>query len=57
MTEEKKDKIIEHLMKYIKKHNCIDGEHLMQDDNCLIEAPDVLCDILDEFDFKTNWVD
>lgn len=57
MTEEKKDKIIEHIMKYVKKHDCIDGEHLMQDDECLIYAPDVLCDILDVFDFKTEWVD
>ena len=56
-TKEKKDKIIEHIMKYVKKHDCIDGEHLMQDDECLIYAPDVLCDILDVFDFKTEWVD
>ena len=39
----------------LRKNDCIDGEHLMQDDNCLIEAPEVLCDILEEFDFKSEW--
>lgn len=55
LTEDKKDKIIEHLMKYIKNHDCIDGEHLMQDDECLTDAPNVLCDILDVFEFQSEW--
>jgi len=55
MTEDKKDRIISEIMKYVKKHDCVDAEHLMQDDDCLIEAPEVLSDILEIFDFKTIW--
>jgi hypothetical protein len=45
-TQEKKDKAIEKLTKYFEEYGI--GESIMQDDDALIEAPEVLADIADE---------
>jgi hypothetical protein len=45
-TEEKKERAIEMLTKYFEEHG--DGEVIMQNDNALIEAPEVLSDIADK---------
>lgn len=45
-TEEKKAKAIEKLTEYFQKHGI--GEMIMQDDDALIEAPEVLADIADD---------
>jgi hypothetical protein len=45
-TQEKKDKAIEKLTEYFEKYGI--GEMIMQDDDALIEAPEVLADIADE---------
>lgn len=56
ITDEKKDKIIERILQYCKENNCVDGETLHQSDNCLLDAPNVLSDIIDNIiKFQTNW--
>jgi hypothetical protein len=45
-TQEKKDKAIEKLTKYFEQHGI--GEMIMQDDDALIEAPEVLAEIADD---------
>jgi hypothetical protein len=45
-TPEKKEAAIERLTKYFEKHGI--GEMIMQDDDALIEAPEVLSDIADD---------
>jgi len=44
-TEEKKNKTIEMLTKYFEKYGF--GECIMQSDNALIEAPEILSNITD----------
>lgn len=57
ITEEKKNAIIERLLTYCKRHECISGEVLHQSDNCIIDAPIVLSDIIDDIlKFETKWV-
>ena len=45
-TQEKKDKAIEILTKYFEKYGI--GESIMQSDNALIDAPEVLSNIADD---------
>ena len=45
-TEEKKDRAINMLTKYFEKHGL--GECIMQNDDAIISAPDLLADIADE---------
>jgi hypothetical protein len=45
-TQEKKEAAIEKLTEYFESHGI--GEMIMQDDNALIEAPEVLSDIADD---------
>jgi len=45
-TPEKKEAAIAKLTEYFKRHGV--GEMIMQDDNALIEAPDLLADIADD---------
>lgn len=45
-TEEKKTKAIEKLTEYFQKHGI--GEMIMQDDDALIEGPEILADIADD---------
>ena len=45
-TEEKKAKAIEKLTEYFEKHGI--GEMIMQSDNAIIEAPEVLAEIADD---------
>lgn len=47
LTEEQKDLIIKRILKFCEETNCIHGETLHQSDKCLIEAPSVLSDIID----------
>lgn len=56
ITDEKKDKIVERILQYCKENNCVEGETLHQSDDCLLEAPGVLSDIIDDImEFETNW--
>lgn len=45
-TPEKKEAAIQKLTEYFEKHGI--GEMIMQDDDALIEAPEVLSDIADD---------
>jgi len=45
-TQEKKNKAIEKLTKYFEEHGI--GEMIMQNDEALIMAPEVLADIADD---------
>jgi len=45
-TEEKKEKAIEMLTKYFEKHGV--GECIMQNDDAIIYAPELLSDIADD---------
>jgi hypothetical protein len=47
ITDEMKDRIVERLLQYYAKHLHY-GEGIHQDDNSLIEAPNVLSDICDD---------
>jgi len=56
ITQEKKDAILERILQYCKDENCVDGETLHQSDECILNAPDVLSDIIDNIlKFETNW--
>lgn len=41
--------IVDKLIQWYEEHNCYDGECLCQDDECIVDAPYFLADILDEF--------
>ena len=41
--------IVDKLIQWFEDFNCYDGESLCQDDDCIIEAPYLLANILDEF--------
>jgi hypothetical protein len=47
ITQEKKDLIVERILKYCKDNDCTCGETLHQSDECIIDAPHVLSDIID----------
>lgn len=50
LSREQIDKqIVDKLIQWYEDFNCYDGESLCQDDDCIIEAPNILADILDEF--------
>ena len=53
-TPELKEKVYQAVLDYYKKHQAYAGEVIMQDDNCIINAPEVLANIADDiFKFKT----
>lgn len=47
-VELKKELIFNRIIKYMIDHNCSSGETLQQSDECLLDAPDVLSEIIDE---------
>jgi hypothetical protein len=52
ITDEQKDKIVERVIKYYSTYSHF-GEGIHQDDDSLIEAPNVLSDICDDIiEFK-----
>lgn len=58
-TDEKKEAVIKALEKWIIKHRAVAGEVIMQNDDCLIEAPDLISDIVDdiikpEYDYEED---
>lgn len=48
VTDKKKAQAFDKILEYCKENSCFSGETLMQDDNCLIYAPEVLADIIDD---------
>jgi len=55
ITEEKKNAVIDSILKWCEQYNCNCGETLHQSDDCLIEAPSCLSDIIDNIlEFRTE---
>lgn len=55
-SQETKDKAFDKLMEYYIKHEAFDGETIMQSDQCIIEAPEILYEIAENIiGFKINW--
>lgn len=48
-TSEIDKQIVDKLIQWYEEHNCYDGERLCQNDECIVDAPYILADILDEF--------
>ena len=47
-TEEKKEAVIKALENWIIKHRAVAGEVIMQSDDCIIYAPELISDIVDD---------
>ena len=47
ISEIEAEKIINSILKWMENHNCSCGESLHQNDDCLIEAPSLVSDIID----------
>lgn len=47
-NEDTMHKVMEVIFNYMQKNNCFHGESLHQDDDCIIYAPDVLSEIIDD---------
>lgn len=47
ITEDKYEKVFDAIIKYMLDNSCFSGETLHQDDECIIEAPSCLSDIID----------
>jgi len=55
-TPEVRDKVFERVLEYVKKYNASSGESIHQDDDCIIYAPVVLSDIVDDI-LEMEWKD
>lgn len=54
-TEKKRDLVFEKLLNWYIEKDCLLGEVLQQSDDCLLDAPNILSDILDniiKFEYK-----
>jgi len=47
-SEEAKNAVYKRIVKYMEDNNCALGEELQQSDKCIIDAPNVLSDIIDD---------
>jgi hypothetical protein len=57
ITKEKKKEIIKKLLKFMKQYDCVDSETLHQNDDCLIESPMLVSDMIDILKPETEWID
>jgi len=56
VDDEMKTKIFNKIVEFIKDLNCTSGEQLQQSDSCLLEAPELISDILDDIiKPQTKW--
>lgn len=39
--------VMNRIFKYMQENNCFHGETLHQDDECILDAPNVLSDVID----------
>lgn len=53
-TPEVRDKVFERVLQYVKENNASSGETIHQSDNCIINAPDTLSDIVDDI-LEMEW--
>ncbi len=47
-TQEKKDAVCQKIDEWLKKYDAWGGEKIMQDDDCQIYAPELICDLVDD---------
>jgi len=47
ITDKKKDDVINAILNWCEEHNCSNGETLHQNDNCIIDSPDLISHIID----------
>lgn len=47
-SQEIKDKVFERLIKFFFEHECFHGESFMQCDSPLLDAPEMISEILDD---------
>lgn len=47
-NEDSMQKVMDIIFKYMQDNNCFHGESLHQDDDCIIYAPNVLSEIIDD---------
>lgn len=47
-TNEIKDAVFNAVLKYFKDHQAFSGEVIMQNDDCVIDAPEVMSSIADD---------
>lgn len=47
-TDEKKQAVIEKIDAWIRKHDATAGEVIMQSDECIISAPEILSELVDD---------
>jgi hypothetical protein len=56
IDEEKKNNIVEKIINFCLDNQCFCGEILMQDDDLLLESPNLISDIIDDIiEFKVKW--
>lgn len=55
-TQEKKDKVVIAIHNWIMANGATAGEVIMQSDSCIISAPELLSDIVDDI-IKPKYVD
>lgn len=55
-TDEKKEAVIQKIDEWIKKYHAGAGEVIMQSDNCIIYAPVLMSDLVDDI-IKPEYVD
>lgn len=48
VTQEKKDKVFESIIEWCKKHNHFSGEGICQNDDCIIDSPELISSIVDD---------
>ena len=53
-TPEKKEATIKAIEQWIIEHDASSGEHIMQSDGCIISAPELLSDLVDDI-IKPTW--
>lgn len=51
-TAELKELVYQKVLNWFKEHNSFHSETIMQNDDTLIDAPELLSDICDNFNFK-----
>ena len=54
-TPELRERVFEHVLAFLTKHEAFSGESIMQSDDPQIEAPEFLAELVDEvFQFDTE---
>ena len=55
LTQEQKDSIVEKVLNFYIKHEAFDAETICQSDDCVIDAVEVLAEIVTMIKFEIQW--